>query len=132
MLTYQKTVEVSQTDLDELNHVNNIRYLQWVQEVSKEHWEINAPSSDRKNYVWVVRNHNISYHHSAVLGDIIQIETKVLDWKGPISKRQVEIKNNKSGQLLVIAITEWCSIHPENGRPIRAPKEIIRLFCNDI
>lgn len=132
MLTYQKTIEIVQDDLDELNHVNNIRYVQWIQEISKEHWEHNIPPSIQDNYIWVVRNHNINYLHSAILGDTIAVKTKVLDWKGPISTRQVEMKNNKTLQLLVKATTEWCLLNPKSGKPMRVPDDIIRLFCKDL
>jgi len=38
MPQYEKTLTVVTEDLDELAHVNNVRYLDWIQDISKEHW----------------------------------------------------------------------------------------------
>ena len=40
--TYQKTIFVKQADIDEFDHVNNIVYIHWVQDIAKEHWQICA------------------------------------------------------------------------------------------
>ena len=47
--TYQKMIVVKPADIDELDHVNNVVYLSWVQDIAKEHWQIRA--SDRKSVV---------------------------------------------------------------------------------
>ena len=31
-------------DLDDLMHVNNVRYVQWVQDLAKAHWEASIDS----------------------------------------------------------------------------------------
>ena len=31
--------KVKQKHLDEFNHVNNVQYLYWVQEVAQAHWD---------------------------------------------------------------------------------------------
>ena len=38
MKTYSEAFDVVPNDLDDLNHVNNIRYVEWIQEISKRHW----------------------------------------------------------------------------------------------
>ena len=128
MNTYSKIITVEETDLDELNHVNNVRYLEWVQAISKEHWEQIVGKNSNEKLIWVVRNHNITYYESAVLNDTVEITTKVSKWKGPISIRQVEMKNNKTDRLLVKARTEWCALHPKTFKPVRVPEDIQRLF----
>lgn len=131
MSIYRKTIQVKQDDLDELEHVNNVRYLKWVQEISKEHWEITVEKEVLNQIIWVVRNHNITYYEGALLNDTIEITTQVIQWKGPISVRQVKMKNNKNGSILVKAITEWCAIHPKTLKPIRVPADIQMLFINE-
>ena len=128
MQTYSETFDVVMKDLDDLNHVNNIRYVEWIQEVSKNHWQKLTTQEIRDEMVWVVRTHNISYHKSALLGDTIQMNTYIQSNKGPISTRVVEIKNNKTGQLLVIAHTEWCLLDAKTFRPKRVPESVQNLF----
>ncbi len=128
MKTFETTIRVVQNDLDNLNHVNNVRYLEWVQEISKAHWEKAVEKSIANEFLWVVRNHNITYHQSAVLDDQIKISTRILEWKGPLSVRFVEITNNKSQQLLVSATTEWCLLNPKTWKPVRVPEHIKKLF----
>ena len=128
MNTFEKIIRVTQKDLDTLNHVNNVRYLEWVQEISSAHWEQAVVNLIAKDYLWVVRNHNITYHQSAVFNDEIKISTRILEWKGPLSIRFVEIKNNKSQQLLVSATTEWCLLSPKTWKPVRVPEHIKKLF----
>lgn len=128
MPTYKKNIKVKVEDLDELQHVNNVRYLEWVQQISREHWESTVGKKVLDEIIWVVRNHNITYYGSAVLGNSIEISTKVIQWKGPISIRQVEMKNNKNGKLLVKASTEWCAVHPKTLKPIRVPADVQALF----
>ncbi|MDO9039698.1 MAG: thioesterase, partial [Lutibacter sp.] len=36
--SFSHTLIVKQNDLDALNHVNNVTYLQWVQNVAEKHW----------------------------------------------------------------------------------------------
>ncbi len=128
MQTYTETFEVRLQDLDDLNHVNNVRYVEWIQEISKNHWREVTTEEIRKEMVWVVKNHNISYHKSAVLGDTIQMNTYIKSNRGPISTRVVEIKDNKTGQVLVNAHTEWCLLDAKTFRPKRVPESVQKLF----
>lgn len=128
MDTYLKTVTVSIDDLDALNHVNNIKYIEWIQNVSAEHWANVVGLELSRNYVWVVRNHNIHYHKSALINEELLIRTFVADWKGALSIRHVEIIKERTNELLVSAATEWCLLDAKTLRPKRIPEEIINRF----
>lgn len=128
MHSYTETFAVKTDDLDELNHVNNVRYVEWIQEISKKHWFKATDAITRENLIWVVKNHHISYHRPAQLGDTIQMHTYIEETKGPISKRVVEIKNNKTGLLLVKGITEWCLLDATTFKPKRVPEVVQTLF----
>ena len=125
---FSQTKIVVEADLDDLNHVNNVRYLEWVQDISAGHWKHNASTAQQKQYIWVVRKHEITYFNAAKLGDEILLETYIAQSKGPISTRKVEIKDNKTKALLVSASTDWCLVSPKTMRPVRIPEEIERLF----
>ncbi len=128
MQTHTQILTVTKHDLDELNHVNNVRYLEWIQEISKNHWVKATDETMRKDLVWVVKNHNIDYDRSALLGDTLEVHTYIKKTQGPISIRVVQIKNNKNGQLLVKATTEWCLLDANTLRPKRVPEAVQKLF----
>ncbi|WP_222984354.1 acyl-CoA thioesterase [Flagellimonas meishanensis] len=128
MRHYSETLEVCQDDLDELDHVNNVRYVQWIQDISKNHWFAATTEQMRQTMIWVVKNHNISYHQPAILGDVVSVQTHIQENKGPLSIRIVEIRNNKTGQLLVSASTEWCLLDATTFRPKRVPESVTALF----
>ncbi|MBO0341198.1 acyl-CoA thioesterase [Flagellimonas profundi] len=130
MKTYTESFDVTPNDLDDLNHVNNIRYVEWIQDISKKHWMHVTTEEIQNSMIWVVRNHNITYHKSAVLGNTILINTFIASNKGPISTRVVEIKNKETDELLVKAITEWCLLDAKTFRPKRVPEEIEALFMD--
>ena len=128
MQVYLKTLTVQSEDLDELNHVNNIRYIDWVQQISKEHWEKVTSSDLRRELIWVVRKHEVNYFKSAVLDDELTLKTHIAQNKGPISTRIVEVWNNKTHTLLVKASTDWCLLDASSFRPKRVPEQIASLF----
>ena len=39
MKVLEKEILVSKNDLDDLNHVNNVVYIQWIQAIAKKHWK---------------------------------------------------------------------------------------------
>ncbi len=128
MRQYTEKRKVVHDDLDELDHVNNIRYIQWIQEISKAHWLSATDAPLQKLGAWVVRKHDITYFRSAQLNDGLRLVTHVQQMKGPISTRVVEIMNNKTGVLLVRAITDWCFLDIQSLRPKRIPKTVSKLF----
>ena len=125
---FEKTIIVQEEDLDDLNHVNNVRYVEWIQDISREHWEIRAPERTRQESVWVVMSHNIEYRNEARLGDEVVIKTYIAETKGAISVRAVEMKLKKSGKWLVESRTKWCLLNASSLKPMRISEEIRSLF----
>lgn|SRR5690606_8616575 len=128
MRVHREELVVAPKDLDQLEHVNNIRYVEWIQEISKNHWQRLADQTLRDGSIWVVRNHNISYLRQALLGDRLELTTYVEEFKGALSLRVVEIKNGTNGELLVRALTQWCLLDARNLRPKRVPESVRSLF----
>ena len=127
---HEKTLVVEEGDLDDLNHVNNVRYLEWIQDISKEHWELNVPDSVKQELAWVVSSHYIQYRGEAKLGDSIQIKTYIAETRGAISVRAVEMRLAESGKILVESKTEWCLLNAKTFKPMRISEEI-RSFFNE-
>jgi len=128
MSIYETLHIVTKEDLDALKHVNNVRYVQWVQDVAEQHWLQHTSSEINSNYFWVMINHFIEYKSSAVLYDEIRLKTYVTSAEGITSTRVVEMYNNTINRLIVKSETKWCFMSMDTKRPIRIPKHIIQLF----
>ncbi len=129
MQIFEHHLTVTKNDLDELNHVNNVRYVEWVNTVAKLHWEQNASTAILKAHFWVLLSHTIEYKSPALLNDSIVLKTFVTKSKGVTSTRVVEIYNADTNTLLATSKTNWCFMSTQTKRPSRITPEIETLFC---
>ncbi len=125
---YQQHIIVRSQDLDKLDHVNNVVYVQWVQEVAKAHWDKLAPVEMQQKYIWMVLRHEIEYQSQAMLGDELVASTWVAWSEGVKSERQVEIINKKTNKTVVKAKTLWCLLDAETKRPRKIGDDIMSVF----
>ena len=128
MKVLEKEIIVSKNDLDELNHVNNIKYVNWILEIAKIHWRSLVSDETLGNYHWVLLEHQIKYLHPALLNDRIRIKTYVEETKEIKSSRIVNIYNKHTDKLLVTSRTIWCLISSKSGKPTRLTNEIKKAF----
>lgn len=119
---------VPKSAIDDMGHVNNVVYLQWVQDIAKKHWQSKTNKTIQNRYVWVVLNHFIEYHHPAFENEKIAIQTWIDNYRGVKSERHTKIINTTSQKVLVSAKTSWCLLYKETLRPTRITDEISTLF----
>jgi acyl-CoA thioester hydrolase len=131
-LIYSYEQVVTKADIDELNHVNNVVYVQWIQDAAIRHWSSIAPEHIQKSFVWVIVRHEIDYRRSGLLNDVLVIQTRVLSAGGASSVRQVQIFRKHDMQLLVESKTTWCIIDAVTHRPARISDEIKLMFLGSI
>ncbi|WP_274475812.1 acyl-CoA thioesterase [Mangrovimonas aestuarii] len=125
---YETIIEVTEEHLDQQNHVNNVVYVQWVQDIAWAHWDKTATKAMTDAYYWVMINHFIEYKKEAKLGDSIKVKTYIVRSEGVRCVRAVEISNADSDVLLAKSETQWCLISRNNNRPARIPEDIQELF----
>jgi acyl-CoA thioester hydrolase len=119
-------LKVSKNEIDHLNHVNNVVYIEWVLKAAELHWEKLSYEAINKKYVWVVLRHEIDYFLPGKFGDEITITTWIGASSGAKSERFVEIK--KGNKLLAKAKTTWCLLAIESMRAVRIPSEILDVL----
>jgi len=127
--SFSYTLNVSKSDIDTLNHVNNITYLQWVQNAAQKHWAILSNAEIDENYVWVVIRHEIDYFLPAILNDRITVSTYIGDSYGVKSERFVEIK--KGDKILAKAKTIWCLLDKNTMKPVKVPSKIMAILQSE-
>ncbi len=128
MEVYEQDILVSESDLDELEHVNNVRYVQWVQDIAESHWLSKANAEILDSFFWVLIDHHIQYKGEARLGDVILAKTYVKSSEGLISTRIVEMIDKKRQKLIVKSTTKWCLMNKKSKRPTRITKTLQSLF----
>ena len=125
---FELEFEVRPEDIDLLNHVNNVVYLKWVQEVAIAHWTRAAPAEAQAALFWVVVRHEIDYRRPALLGDHLIART----WVGPATRRQfernTEILRAGDRTLLARARTLWCPMSTATGRPTQVSESVRAAF----
>lgn len=128
MQTYEKHLVVRQADIDLRSHVNNIRYVEWVQDIAQEHWDSKTNENIQKEYYWIMLSHHITYKAEAILGDVLKLKTFVTKSEGVRSIRQVEIYDKNTDKLLTTSETIWCFMSHKTNKPARITSEIQALF----
>lgn len=124
--TFQKNIKVLEEHIDQLKHVNNVVYLQWVQDLAGNHWDMITKNVYDEVYYWVVIDHYIEYKGQAVLDDVIVAKTYIEKSEGVKSTRIVEFYLDT--KLIVRAKTNWALIAKNSNRLVRVPQEIVDLF----
>ena len=118
--------------IDELGHVNNAVWVQWIQQVAVEHWNSVADAAHKNAHHWVVVRHEIDYLRAAVEGERIIARTWVGEApKGARFDRLMEFVG-PDGKICVRARTQWAIIDKALGRPIRVPAEVIAPFISRV
>jgi acyl-CoA thioester hydrolase len=129
---FEMTLTAGPEHIDELGHVNNAVWVQWMERVAVAHWEAVASKAHRDAYFWVVVRHEIDYLRPAHAGDRITARTWVGEEpKGARSERYVEF-GGPDGKVCVRARTQWAIIDKALGRPIRVPAEVIAPFISQV
>lgn len=123
---FTQTRIISEVDLDDMQHVNNVVYLQFLQEVATTHWNALAPQDIRDQVKWVVRKHEIEYFYPARLHDRIELVTWVSSAAGVSSERCYEIR--LEGKTIVKARTLWIAVDPVTQKPLRISEAVKQLF----
>ena len=125
---FTRTFTAAPQHIDELGHVNNTVWVQWIQDMATAHWDAVARPEDREAFFWVVVRHEIDYRGNVSEGESVQAETWI---EGPAqgakSLRRVEF-TDASGKCLVSAATTWAMLDRATGRLARVRPEVLAPF----
>ncbi|AZJ31718.1 acyl-CoA thioester hydrolase [Tenacibaculum mesophilum] len=117
---------VTSEEIDEYNHVNNVVYVQWMQNISDAHWKALSKNVENIDYVWFVIRHEVDYKNQAVLGDEVTLRTWVGKTEGIRSIRHFEMYRGET--LLVKSQTTFCLLDANTKKPKRITKEVTNLL----
>lgn len=125
---FEIPITVESSHIDDLGHVNNVVYLQWVQEVAKSHWHAMANADDIKNLGWVVTRHEMEYRAAGFLGDELVARTWIGETTPLSCERFVEIRRSSDDRVLMRARSIWIPVDRTSGRPRRIGPQVLAAF----
>lgn len=128
---FEQRITATDAHIDELGHVNNAVWVQWIQDVAIAHWRSLADPEHDARYYWVVVRHEIDYLRSVLPGETVIARTWIAGPpQGAKSERQMEFLG-EDGKARARARTQWAIIDKAAGRPIRVPPEVVAPFLAD-
>ena len=126
MTKFEHSFIVKPDEIDQQGHVNNVRYVQWIQDVAVAHWLRAATPEQLENITWVVLRHEIDYLRPAFEGEEITACTWVGAATAAKCERFTEIRRGE--QILVKAKSIWCALDSKTLRPRRIDDELKEKF----
>ncbi len=124
------TFTIPESAIDENGHVNNVAYVQWMQEAAMRHYASigGTPPMHSAGATWVVREHRIVYLLTAFAGEQVEVRTWVANIRKVRSLRRYEFVRVADGNLLVKGETEWIFVDVKSGKPMAIPEEVIDVL----
>ena len=119
-------ITVLPSDIDFMGHVNNARYLNWVQEAVLAHWRKLAPADEVASKAWVALKHEITYRKPAFLEDDVIARTVLESIKGARAFYSTVI--HRGEEVLAEVKSSWCCLDAETLRPSRIASDIAARF----
>lgn len=125
---FTQTFTAAARHIDELGHVNNAVWVQWIQDLATAHWDAVARPADHTAFFWVVVRHEIDYRGNIAVGESVTGETWIdSPPKGAKSDRRVDFRN-EAGKVIVSARTSWAMLDKQSQRLVRVRQELIAPF----
>jgi acyl-CoA thioester hydrolase len=125
---FEIPIVVHPDDIDHMDHVNNVVYLRWVQDVALAHWHARATPEMIRDLGWIATHHEIDYFRESRLGDVLVART----WIGQVDSRRferlTEIVRPGDNTLLARGRSLWTMVSRVTNRIIRIPDELRDRF----
>ena len=128
--SFTKQITALSEHIDVLGHVNNAVWVQWMEQVSVEHWRQDADPAHIDAYIWVVTRHEVDYRGNVTEGETVSARTWIPDPpRGARFDRMIEF-TGPDGKVKVSARSTWAMIDRDSGRLVRISTEVAAPFLN--
>jgi acyl-CoA thioester hydrolase len=128
---YRYQQEVGSDVIDVNGHVNNVAYIQWMQDAAIRHYGslegVRALALD--GFTWVARSHRIEYLSPAFQGDVLEVTTWVADFGRVRSNRHYAFLRIADQRRIARGVTDWIFFDLARQRPAIIPPELKAVFA---
>lgn len=128
-------VDVADADIDLMNHVNNVRYLQWLEDVAWNHSIALGMGPDdyaRLAHGVVVRRHQLDYLQPALRGDRVLCATWIVGLDRITLDRRYQFVRESDGTTLFRGATRFVCVEIASGRVRRMPDEFTATYSRGL
>jgi len=132
---YKMAHTVSWGDIDNMRHVNNAVYMNYVNECSMQVLEAhNWPWSRMQEHGFGIylRSACIQYLQPALLGQHLEVATWASDMRRATAHRHYTIRRGADDRLLALAYTMGVWVNLKTGQPVRIPNDFREAFAPNI
>src|ERR1700741_2780645 len=112
-------VDVTSAHIDLMQHVNNVHYLQWLEDVALDHsiaLGMTPEDYRRLGHGMVVRRHELDYLVPALLGDRVLLATWIVALDRLSLHRRYQFVRESDGATLFRGATHFVCVEIETGR----------------
>lgn len=122
----QTQIKVRGYHLDVYQHVNNARYLEFLEEARWEALETQAAFRwlTEHNIAFVVVNININYRRPAVLGDVLKVVSRLEQLNGKSGVLRQDIHLQPEGELVADALITFVCIDLKTQKALALEGEL--------
>lgn len=123
---YRHEIQVTAELVDRNGHVNNVAYVQWLQDAAVAHARASGCTAltTKLGATWVVRTHHIEYLRPVFAGDSITVLTWVANFRKVRSQRKYKLVRAGDQAVVAEAETDWVLVDAATGRPRAIPAEV--------
>ena len=124
-------VDVTSAHIDLMQHVNNVHYLQWLENVAWDHSVALGMRQDdytRLGHGMVVRRHELDYIAPALLGDRVLLATWIVGLDRLSLHRRYQFMRASDGTTLFRGATHFVCVDIDSGRVRRMPPEFTAVY----
>ena len=130
MNCFELIVEARSEHIDINGHVNNVQYVQWMQDVAIAHSQAvgGRQALHELEATWFAREHHIKYLLQVKKGEELLIRTWVDSLKRTSSVRRYDFYRRSDNSPAAEASTVWVYIDLKTGRPGPIPETLRKLY----
>jgi acyl-CoA thioester hydrolase len=127
---FRHEIQVTPDMVDRNGHVNNVTYVQWMQDTAVAHARTSGCTqvTQMLGATWVVRTHHIEYLKPVFAGDTIAVLTWVANFRKVRSLRKYKLVRASDQAIVAEAETDWVLVKASTGRPRPIPEEVRRTL----
>lgn len=125
-------IDVAESDIDRLDHVNNSVYLKYMERAAWAHTEalgLTWSLYRELDAACVVRRHETDYLLAVKRGERLQVATWISENDGRLAMwRHCQMRRVGDGRTVFRARTQYVTIRLSNGRPCRMPQRFAEAY----
>ena len=116
--------------LDLFGHVNNARYLEFLEEARWAAFEktVDLEALARKGLAFTVVNININYRRPALINDVLSVETSISQWRRRSAVIRQEVKNKEGGEMAADAEVIFVIFDTRKQKTAVLEGELLKIF----